>query len=156
MPDTGWERYVFIHGLNLNKVAGILAAHRTDEIIGQGIGFQDITADSAAVPHGPAGIFLVGRRVWRRGTVFLYMIVGIGEAGRLFIHDFCFLHLADDNHMGPHIQCGDDPACKTGADTLGGIWVMKAVPSLGQAVILVYIPAALETEPLNQVHVHVV
>ena len=76
MPDTGWERYVFIHGLNLNKVAGILAAHRTDEIIGQGIGFQDITADSAAVPHGPAGIFLVGRRVWRRGTVFLYMIVG--------------------------------------------------------------------------------
>ena len=30
MPDTGWGRDVFIHGLNLNKVAGILAAHRTD------------------------------------------------------------------------------------------------------------------------------
>ena len=84
------------------------------------------------------------------------MVIGIGEAGSLLIHDFCFLYLADYDHMGSHIQGGDDPAGKTGADALGGIWVMKAVTSLGQAVVLVHIPAALETEPLNQVHFHII
>ena len=84
------------------------------------------------------------------------MVVGVGERRSVHIQGLRLYHLAHHDYVGSHVQGGDHAAGKAGADAVRGIGVVQAVPSLGDAVELVGVAAALETEPLDLVHGHVV
>ena len=145
-----------IRRLKFDKIAGILAADRTDEVRGQCLGFQNVSAYGTAPSGHLIGVCLIGRGLWRSGSVFLQMVIGIGEGWCLGIQDLCFHYLAHYNHMGSHIHGGYNTAGEPGTDTFCGIWIIQAVPSLWNAVIFLYILAALEAETSNQVHFHIV
>ena len=145
-----------IRGLQFYKIAGILAADRTDKVRRQCLGLQNISANRTAPSRNIFCVCLIGRSLWRSGPVFLQMVIGIGERRCLGIQDFCFHYLAHYNHMGAHIHGGYNTAGETGTDTFCGIWIIQAVPSLWNAVIFLYILAALEAETSNQVHFHIV
>lgn len=89
-PDSGqnWgkslkpisiDKYKKEGRLKFYKITGVFAAYRTDKIIRQGVGLQNIAAYSAAVAHNLFGFLLIGGSIGRRSAVFLQVIIGVGQ-----------------------------------------------------------------------------
>ena len=145
-----------IRRLQFYEIAGILAANRTDKVKRQCLRLQNISAYGAAPSGNLVSVCLIGRSLWRSGSVFLQMVIGIGERRCLGIQDFCLHCLTHNNHMGSHVHGGYNTAGEPGTDAFCGIWIMETVPSMWNAVVFFHILAALETKTSNQIHFHIV